>query len=72
MTRDEIDSMWQKALIDSVRDGEQFTRYHFFDMVAKHTQELCAKVCRDRYMGDNNLEDMEARRCADEIMRMTV
>jgi len=26
--------------------------------------EACAKVCDARYMGDNNREDMEARRCA--------
>ena len=27
-------------------------------------RETCAKVCDARYMGDNNREDMEARRCA--------
>ena len=27
-------------------------------------REACAKVCDDRYMGDNNREDMEAKRCA--------
>ena len=27
-------------------------------------REACAKVCDARYMGDNNREDMEARRCA--------
>jgi hypothetical protein len=27
-------------------------------------RETCAKVCEARYMGDNNREDMEARRCA--------
>ncbi len=27
-------------------------------------REACAKVCDWRYMGDNNREDMEARRCA--------
>jgi hypothetical protein len=26
--------------------------------------EACAQVCDDRYTGDNNREDMEARRCA--------
>jgi hypothetical protein len=33
-------------------------------MVAKE----CAKICRDRYMGDNNREDMEARRCEQAIL----
>jgi hypothetical protein len=27
-------------------------------------REACAAVCDARYMGDNNREDMEARRCA--------
>jgi hypothetical protein len=27
-------------------------------------REACAKMCEARYMGDNNREDMEARRCA--------
>ncbi len=27
-------------------------------------REACAKVCDSRYMGDNNREDAEARRCA--------
>lgn len=27
-------------------------------------REVCANVCDARYMGDNNREDMEARRCA--------
>ena len=30
-------------------------------------REACAKVCDARYMGDNNREDMEAKRCADDI-----
>lgn len=31
---------------------------------ATEEREACAKVCEARYMGDNNREDMEARRCA--------
>jgi hypothetical protein len=27
-------------------------------------REACAKVCDKRYMGDNNREDIEAKRCA--------
>ena len=30
----------------------------------KAEREACAKVCDARHMGDNNREDMEARRCA--------
>ena len=40
MTRDELDTMWQKALIASVRDGELYTRYHFAELVAKAEREV--------------------------------
>ena len=30
-------------------------------------REQCAKICDRRYMGDNNREDMDARRCATAI-----
>jgi hypothetical protein len=33
-------------------------------LVRAAEREACAKVCDKRYMGDNNREDMEAKRCA--------
>lgn len=60
MDRKDIDTMWQKAMNASIAERDQFTRYNFAKLVA----EECAKVCDARYMGDNNREDMEARRCA--------
>lgn len=36
----------------------------FAALVAAAEREACAKVCEARYMGDNNREDAEARRCA--------
>ena len=36
----------------------------FAQLILGHEREACAKVCESRYMGDNNREDMEARRCA--------
>jgi hypothetical protein len=35
MTRDEIDTMWQQALHESVVAGEDFIRYHFTALVAE-------------------------------------
>jgi len=35
MTQDEIDIMWQKAMQESIKDGEMFTRYHFAKLVAE-------------------------------------
>lgn len=34
MTRDEVDTMWQQAMQESIKDGEMFTRYHFAKLVA--------------------------------------
>ena len=42
MTRDEIDTLWMQALRESVRDGEDFIRYHFAALVVAHEREACA------------------------------
>lgn len=39
----------------------------FASLIAEAEREACAKVCDARYMGDNNREDMEAKRCAESI-----
>jgi len=39
----------------------------FAALVAAAEREACAKVCDARYMGDNNREDMEAKKCAEAI-----
>jgi len=39
MTRDEIDTMWQQAMQESIKDGEMFTRYHFAEMVTEAERE---------------------------------
>lgn len=39
----------------------------FAALIAAAEREACAKVCDARYMGDNNREDMEAKRCAESI-----
>jgi hypothetical protein len=35
MTHEEIDTMWQQAMQDSIKDGDMFTRYHFAKLVAE-------------------------------------
>ena len=78
MKRDEIEAMMQEAGLkldayDSKSAAFWYTQIELFaHLVAKHTQQKCAKVCQDRYMGDNTEEDMESGRCAEEIMKMTV
>ena len=44
MTRDEIDILWQKAMRESTKYGEIFTRYHFAKLVAEAEREACAKL----------------------------
>jgi len=44
MTQDEIDTMWQQAMRQSIEEGEMFTRYHFAKLVAAKEREACAKV----------------------------
>ncbi len=34
MTQDEIDTMWQQAMRQSIEEGEMFTRYQFAKLVA--------------------------------------
>jgi hypothetical protein len=44
MTQDEIDTMWQQAMKESIKDGEMYTRYHFAKLVAEKEREACAKM----------------------------
>ena len=45
MTQDEIDTMWQKAMHQSIKEGEMFTRYQFAQLVAtKATEEANARA----------------------------
>jgi hypothetical protein len=53
MTRDELDTMWQQAMIASVAAGEKYTRYHFAALVAeaeadKHNtgSHTCSNRCQ--------------------------
>ena len=47
MTQDEIDTMWQQAMRQSIEDGEKYIRYHFAKLVAAKEREACAKVVED-------------------------
>jgi hypothetical protein len=57
MTQDEIDTMWQQAMRQSIEEGEMFTRYHFAKLVAAKEREACAKACED---GINNATDWDS------------
>ena len=68
MTRDDIIRMAREAGIETAQI-DIVCRFaavldDFAALVAAQEREACAAVCDARYMGDNNREDMEARRCA--------
>jgi hypothetical protein len=50
--REELDTLWQQALIESIKDGEQFTRYHFANLVAAAEREACAQLAQNRGLLD--------------------
>lgn len=65
MTNEEI----AKAAYDAgFSSSEIFKRLaslkRMIDSIASAEREACAQACDARYMGDNNREDMEAKRCA--------
>ena len=57
MTREEIDTLWQQAMQESVKDGETFIRYHFAKLIAQAEREACAK----------RLEEVGCDHCATNI-----
>ena len=68
MNRDDIIRLAREAQGEALNHGmwsmhtEDLER--FADLIAAAEREACARVCEARYMGDNNREDMEAKRCA--------
>ena len=70
MTKDDIIRLAREAELNA--HGLVIDRLaRFAALVAAHEREECAKVCEARYMGDNNREDMEAKRCAAAIRSRT-
>jgi hypothetical protein len=63
-----IKGMRDHMIADGWRQCAQGQKTTQFCAVAEQARleerEACAQVCEARYMGDNNREDMEARRCA--------
>jgi len=77
MTRDEILKLAHKAATEDNSTNREYGKNvvlyaaktnqfleRFAALVAAAEREACAQVCDARYMGDNNREDMEAKRCA--------
>ena len=63
MTREDIDKMWGQALNESIKNGEDFTRYRFATLVAAAEREACAKLCeaQDEYGWQQYADAIRAR-----------
>lgn len=64
MNREEFMTMLDKADV-WVAGQEPYTSQIM--NLAVMLADYCAGICESRYMGDNNREDLEAKRCADAI-----
>ena len=47
MNRRELDALWTQAIEESIRNGEQVSRYHFAAVVAQAERERCALICEE-------------------------
>jgi hypothetical protein len=47
MTQDEIDILWQKAMQESIKDGQMYTRYHFAKLIAEAEREAFKQIIRE-------------------------
>lgn len=50
MTKDDIDKLWHQAMRDAIKNGEDFTRHRFANLVAAAEREACARACEERGM----------------------
>lgn len=44
MSREELDTLWFQAMRESMKAGEDFTRYHFAALVAAAERDACAEL----------------------------
>lgn len=76
MTRDEIDTLWHKAMHDAIKDGEDFTRHHFAALIAAAEREACAALCDAEHKWLAKIADRDgagaAAQCAYKIRAQTI
>jgi hypothetical protein len=47
VTKEKIDILWQKAMQESIKYGEMFTRYHFAKLIAEAEREAFKQIIRE-------------------------
>ncbi len=60
MTNNRIDQMWNQAMNEAIKNGENFTRYRFATLIAAAEREACAKRC-DEARAARLAEQIKAR-----------
>lgn len=44
MTKDDIDKLWNQAMTDAIKNGEDFTRHRFANLVAAAEREAIVQM----------------------------
>ena len=65
MTKDDIDQMWNQAMNEAVKNGENFTRYRFATLVAEHEREACEMAVEDMARKYQQAHEASAENVAD-------
>ena len=58
MTRQEIDTLWFRAMHESIKNGEGFTRYHFAALVAAIEREALKKLWEELTLTDQHIAEV--------------
>ena len=68
MTHEELDTLWQKSVNESIKAGDSYARYRYAEyvaaLVAAAEREACAKVCEIVWDSRAGLESGTAFECA--------
>jgi hypothetical protein len=62
MTREELDTLWDKSVNESIKAGDSYARYRYAEYVAAAEREACAEICD----AEATIEGI-AQRCAANI-----
>jgi len=62
MTREELDTLWDKSVNESIKAGDGLARYRYAEYVAEAEREACAEICD----AEATIEGI-AQRCAEAI-----
>jgi hypothetical protein len=65
MTKDDIDKLWHQATETAVKNGEDFTRYRFANLVAAAEREACEMAVEDIARKYQQAHEVSAENVAD-------